>query len=558
MANGDGAGSSGWAGRHGPTVLVLAALGAVAYGGHRTGWKAPHLSQVFGGGKGGAEKEDWCATHNVPDSRCIACHPELGGGNPKDWCKEHGVPESKCTVCHPELLTKGKADDWCKEHGGPESQCTLCHPDIAVKGTVPASETGAVVVPEPGSKPSPDPLLCRTHQVRIQFASAEAVAKAGVKLEAVQERPMAASVNAPGEVEYDQARFARIAPRAAGTVSRVEAEPGRRVKAGDVLALVDAAEAGRAKSEFLQAISAVEQRKRVAESLQALAAETGRFTTLQSEALERLRTTAKEGFRTQSDLKDAEAKLSEARMLAAERSASLVEAEAAIREAGIRLLAAQQALANLGLALRAEELAGLGDDERAARIRLLGIPEAVARTLDARGSTANLVPVVAPFDGVVVDREAVVGETADPARALFAVADLSRLWVVLDVREEDAPRVASGQSVVFRPDGGGDAVTGKVSWVGSEVDERIVVRESPAAVAVPTEAIHWEGCCNVVFVRLTDEVFQTRKVRLGARDARYTEVMAGVAAGEVVAAEGSHVLKSELLKSRLGAGCCDE
>jgi cobalt-zinc-cadmium efflux system membrane fusion protein len=59
-------------------------------------------------------------------------------------------------------------------------------------------------------------------------------------------------------------------------------------------------------------------------------------------------------------------------------------------------------------------------------------------------------------------------------------------------------------------------------------------------------------------VRLTDEVFQTRKVRLGVRDAHYTEVTAGVSAGEVVAAEGSHVLKSELLKSKLGAGCCDE
>jgi cobalt-zinc-cadmium efflux system membrane fusion protein len=86
---------------------------------------------------------------------------------------------------------------------------------------------------------------------------------------------------------------------------------------------------------------------------------------------------------------------------------------------------------------------------------------------------------------------------------------------------------------------------------------RIVVRDSPNAVAVPTSAVHWEGCCHVVFVRLTDEVFQTRKVRIGAHDAHFTEVLAGVAAGEVVAAEGSHVLKSELLKSKLGAGCCD-
>jgi cobalt-zinc-cadmium efflux system membrane fusion protein len=47
-------------------------------------------------------------------------------------------------------------------------------------------------------------------------------------------------------------------------------------------------------------------------------------------------------------------------------------------------------------------------------------------------------------------------------------------------------------------------------------------------------------------------------VRLGARANGFTEIMVGVVAGEVVAAEGSHVLKSELLKSKLGAGCVDD
>jgi cobalt-zinc-cadmium efflux system membrane fusion protein len=172
----------------------------------------------------------------------------------------------------------------------------------------------------------------------------------------------------------------------------------------------------------------------------------------------------------------------------------------------------------------------------------------------------------------------------DASKTLFVIADVRRMTVVLDVRQEDAPRVSVGQTVVFRPDGDEDAVSGKVAWVSTEADEqtrtvkvraeidnaagrlrahtfgkgRVVLRESPTATAVPTEAIHWEGCCHVVFVRLTDEVFQTRKVRIGAKDARFTEVLAGVLPGEVVATEGSHVLKSELLKSKLGAGCCDD
>lgn len=210
----------------------------------------------------------------------------------------------------------------------------------------------------------------------------------------------------------------------------------------------------------------------------------------------------------------------------------------------------------------------------------LGIPDEVLHTLGDE-STANLVPVVAPLDGVVVVAEAIAGEVVDTSKPLFVVADVRRMWVVLDVRQEDLVGVAVGKVVSFRPDAASDGVvSGKVAWVSTAADERtrtvkvradvanedgrlrantfgtgrIVVRESPKATAIPTEAIHWEGCCNVAFVRLTDDIFQTRKVNLGARTPAYTEVIAGVLPGEVVATTGSHVLKSVLLRNKLGAG----
>jgi len=166
---------------------------------------------------------------------------------------------------------------------------------------------------------------------------------------------------------------------------------------------------------------------------------------------------------------------------------------------------------------------------------------------------------------------------------LFVVADLTQMWIVLDVRQEEAGSVAIGQKVIFRPDADrAGAVTGDVAWISSEVDDRtrtvkvratvanpelllrantfgtgrIVVRSTPTAVVVPSEAVHWEGCCHVVFVRMADTIYQTRKVRVGTRTAGLTEITVGLLAGEVVATSGSHVLKSELLKSKLGAGCC--
>ena len=537
-------GSTVWSSvvRHASTVLVLSTLGAVGVWGHRNGWKAPKFAELFGKVPA-AEKEDWCGTHNVPDSKCIACHPELAGGNPADWCKEHGVPESKCTVCHPEILRSGKADDWCREHGLPESQCTLCHPEIAVKGVAPRDPSAPAVVVEPGAPARESAFACQTHHLRVQFASAEAVRKAGIALAAVEERPMVARLTANGETDYDQTRIARVAAKAAGTVWRVLKEVGQEVRRGEVVALVDAGEVGKAKAEFLSALAQVDVKNR---------------------ALERVQGSAKEGFRTRADLQEAEAESHEAR---------------------IRLFNAQQVLANLGLPVRAEDAVALSEEAFVTRMRFLGLPEDIVKSLDGVAATASLLPVVAPLDGVVIEREAVAGEVVEAARTLFVVADISRMWVQLDVRQEDTSLVARDQAVSFHPDGSREGlITGTVTWIATAADERtrtvrvraevenidrtirartfgtgrITVREAPEAVVVPDEAVQWEGCCHVVFVRLSDEIFQTRKVRVGVRSGGFTEVLGGVLAGEVVATTGSAVLKADILKSKLGAGCVDD
>lgn len=558
--------------RHGSTVLVLAALAGVAWWGHHTGWKFARPVEK-------AAAEDWCEAHGVPDSKCLACNPELGGANAADWCKEHGVPESKCTECHPELLTTGTAADWCREHGVPESQCPQCHPEIAVIGEAPPSESGATVVPAPTA--APDPTKCQTHQARIQFASPEAVRKAGVRVEAVEERPMAAHVTAPGEIRYDETRVARLAPRAAGTLVRVEKTIGQDVKRGDVLALVDAVEVGRARSALLEALAQVDVKAAAIERVRASVKQSEQIVAVRTRALERVQGSAKEGFRSQADVQEAEGAVAEAEAETLKVKLELQEAEASLRESRLRLATAHQDLANLGIPIRADDLEKLPPHEIHEQVMRAGIPDEVVHELDESQSTANLVPVVAPLDGVIVAADAIAGEVIDTSKQLFVVADVRRMWLVLDIRQEDVSRLAVGQSVTFRPDGdGGDAVSGKVIWISTAADVRtrtvkvradvaneggrlrantfgtgrIVVRESPKAIAVPSAAVQWEGCCHVVFVRLTEEIFQTRKVQIGARQPPFTEVTAGVLPGELVATTGSHVLKSDLLKSKLGAG----
>lgn len=521
-----------------PTTFVLVGLCALGVWGHRTGWKAPAFAQLFGV----ADKstaEDWCEAHNVPDSECIACHPELAGESGADWCKEHGVPESKCTVCHPEILTTGVAGDWCREHGLPESGCTICHPEIARKGEL-APDADAATVSADGAAAGGgaarirDPKTCQTHALKVQFASTASVAKVGLRLGKVLERPMAEALTANAELDYDRSRFARLASKAAGTLLRVERELGAAVRAGDLLAVVESADVGRAKAELLRAQVAADVATRAAARLQ-----------VSSEA----------GFRTETE------------RLAAEGEA---------RAASARLFEARQALASFGFVLPA---GALGEPELAA----LGFTEAELAREHPGAVSSNLLPLRSPLDGVVVKREAVVGQTVERDGTLFEVADTSRMWIELHVTPADARRIRLDAAVVFRPDDARDEVlTGRVQWIATAVDgvtrtalvralaedasgamrartfgrAKVVVRTSPTAIVVPTEAIQWEGCCHVVFVRLADTVFQTRKVQLGTRDAAYTEILGGVLPGEVVVTTGSHVLKSEILKSSLGAGCC--
>lgn len=560
-----------------PTLVVLGAIVGVAYWGHQAGWKAPSL---FASGKDPAAKqEDWCDEHNVPESRCIKCNPALVGANMKDWCPEHGVPESKCTLCHPEILKTGVAGDWCPEHGLPESSCTLCHPEIAVKANAPVADSNVKVTLDPAAtRPvastapttqagkheghdhaakadghdhhahgaqagdshihKKDPKTCQTHALRVQFASPQAVRKAGVKVGPVVERQMAATLSANAEVNYNRNRYAQIASPVAGRVWRVEKEVGQNVKQGEVVALVEAAEVGKAKADLLEAMAELD---------------------LKSKTVKRLRASAESGFRTDAELQ---------------------EAEAAVKLANIRLFNAQQALMNLGLLFKPEEIGAQPDRQS---IQFLGLPSSLAQPL-GKSTTANLLPLLAPFDGAVIEQSIVAGAVIEPSKPLLAVADTSQMWVTADVPVTDAGRIAIGQSVTFRPDGAADrGVTSTISWISTEVDDQtrtvkvrtvvenpqrrllahtfgkaeITIREKPTAIAVPTEAIQWEGCCHIVFIRLTEDIFQVRKVRLGSEVNGYTEVLNGVLAGEVVVTAGSHVLKSEILKSGLGAGCAD-
>ena len=156
-----------------------------------------------------------------------------------DWCDEHGVPESICVECDESLMPKTPDFGWCSKHG--IHNCVLDHPELAQVSEVPVisledRSRAELAMSMPLSKENNSG--CLTYLKRIQFASVEAVAQAGVDVELVERRSIEQVVSGSGEILYDPTRTASFASRAPGSVWRVERNVGDRVEEGEVLALV--------------------------------------------------------------------------------------------------------------------------------------------------------------------------------------------------------------------------------------------------------------------------------------------------------------------------------
>jgi RND family efflux transporter MFP subunit len=163
--------------------------------------------------------------------------------------------------------------------------------------------------------------------------------------------------------------------------------------------------------------------------------------------------------------------------------------------------------------------------------------------------------IVAPMNGIVLRRDGEIGEIAEAGQILFRVGVPKPLQVVAEVNEEDIPRVALGQTVLFRTDAFPDrALEGKVNEItpmgdvaaktfrvkialpddtplkpGMSVEANIITREKPNALLVPADALQ----ASAVFV-VEGARARKRAVTVGIRGTRTIEILSGLADGEQV------------------------
>lgn len=219
------------------------------------------------------------------------------------------------------------------------------------------------------------------------------------------------------------------------------------------------------------------------------------------------------------------------------------------------------------------------------QLRTFGFTEDQIDELGTKPQDQVLMDIRAPFKGELVERAAVRGALVEPGATLFTLADRSVMWAMLNIPEAFLANIKEGQSVELRVEALPEKVfTGRLTWVGAEVDERtrmararaevpnpdgflrakmfaqarVLTQTTDGAMLLPVGAIQQIEGKPFVFVKKSDDLFEARVVRVGATSDGRVEILEGIKPEEAVAINHVFPIKSALLISRLGAGCADD
>lgn len=325
-----------------------------------------------------------------------------------------------------------------------------------------------------------------------------------------------------GEVCLNGEKASFLSPRAAGTVQSIHVDVGSRVRRGEILFTVESPEFAEARSAYLAA---------------------------------------------QASLKLADA--------TRERERDLYERRICPRKDLLEAEAAREAAAATAQAAR-ERLRACGLDDRG--IALLSADAVHGAPLAVR----------APFDGTVLERDLSVGAAVEPGQQLLLVGDTSEMWVWASLDDDDLRemerRLAGGpaRASVTVPAFPGRAFPGRVDRIAGTIDEttraarvRVVVPNSEGllragmfarvhlhedeepVLMIPAEAVLEDDGREFVFVPADPPYFVRRPVTTGRELDQWVEVTQGLSDGDLVVSRGAFTLKSDVLRSKMGAGCAD-
>jgi membrane fusion protein, heavy metal efflux system len=389
---------------------------------------------------------------------------------------------------------EGEEHEICKEHNVLEAECGICQ---------------VHKVPDLGTGKG----------MKIRMGSLYSAIKAGVETVKPVLRAPLTGIQMPGKITYNYHRLAHITALAPGVTGRVLVQNGDRVKKGQLLMEILSNDMVTAKEDYLNALSLEEVKKL--------------------------------DYQREKKLRQKE--------ISAARDYEL--ALARYNEAKQRTRSSHQKLVNLGFSKQH------------------------FRDLEKSRAPSPVLPVPAPFDGTIVFRHAVRGEATETGEKLLTLADLSQFWLELSIPEQYLPQVRLDALVKVLPEAlPAVNIESRLTWISSGIDENtrtlkgrailensegllkhgmyarvfLQPRETEPVLTVPAKSVHLFSERSFLFVKLAADLYEVRRVKAGSKQTGNVEILQGLKGNEIIVADHSFIIKSELLKSRLGAGCVDE
>jgi len=206
------------------------------------------------------------------------------------------------------------------------------------------------------------------------------------------------------------------------------------------------------------------------------------------------------------------------------------------------------------------------------RLTLLDVPEHQIKKLRQTRQVMKGLHIHSPFDGIIINIGAREGSRITPNTELYMIADLSHVWVIIDVYEDDLPWVSKGDTAEMRVAGiPGRVFTGQVTYIYPYLEAKtrtikmrvefdnphltlkpdmfakVTVKAGKQihAVVVPSEAIVRTGEQNQLFIQRSSGEFEPRNVVVGVDSEGQAQILQGVKAGEVVVTSGQFLIDSE-------------
>jgi len=354
-------------------------------------------------------------------------------------------------------------------------------------------------------------------QAEPRSLSAEAYETAGITVAPVELRTLVPTIQVTGTLSYDEGRMAIATARIGGRITKVVADYGQAVSAGDALAWIDSPELGGAQADYRRAASMSRLRKAEYERAELL---------IEGEAISR-----GELLRREAD------------WLAA--------------EAGLQT--AEQKLHILGLSQA--DIGALSSNRSG-----VGHAYPVRSSIDGRVTERSAVPgrVVSADDELftIAELESLWLFLQVFEKDLHSVREGAAVTLTCESHPEDRfrgtidfvgqvldphSRTISARAVIDNPEG--ELKPGM--FVYARIENRTDDGDAPSRLVIPTGAVASVDGEDVVFVQSAERTFEARPVVLGAASGEWVEIRSGLTEGESIAVSGVFTLKSEVLKGGL-------